>query len=97
MKRIYTWDAKPAQRNFSVADIRALKGKKKLTQTTANTTEEAAAAADAGIDLIMGNAHNTGVVKQDAPDLVFTAAVALPDFPTEAEVSKAAFAALKCD
>lgn len=95
MKRIYTWDAKPASRNLTVFDIRAAKGKRKLTQTTANTTEEAAAAADAGIDLIMGNAHNTEAVRQGAPDLFFTAAVALPDFPTETEVLKAAFAAMK--
>ena len=36
-KPIYTWDAKPSRRNLTAADIRACKGARKLTQTTANT------------------------------------------------------------
>ena len=44
-KPIYTWDAKPSRRNLTAADIRACKGLRKLTQTTANTVEEAAAPA----------------------------------------------------
>ncbi len=95
MKRIYTWDAKPARRNYTAADLRALKGKRKLTQTTANTAEEAAAAADAGIDLIMGNAQNTSTVRDGAPELFFTAAIALPDYPTATDVLNAAFKAMK--
>ena len=42
-KPIYTWDAKPSRRNLTAADIRACKGVRKLTQTTANTVEEAEA------------------------------------------------------
>ncbi len=95
MKQIYTWDAQPARRNLTVADLRAGKGLQKRTQTTANTAEEAAAAADAGIDLIMGNAQNTTVVRQGAPHLFFTAAIGLPDYPGERDVLKAAFEALK--
>ena len=95
MKRIYDWDARPQKRNFTAADLLALKGKRKLTQTTANSAEEAEAAADAGIDLIMGNAHNTEAVRQGAQELFFTAAIGLPDFPTEADVLNAAFAAMK--
>lgn len=95
MKRIYDWDAKFSLRNYTAADLRALKGKRKLTQTTANSIEEAAAARDAGIDLIMGNAQNTAAVRQGAPDMFFTAAIGLPDFPTEKGVLTAAFAAMK--
>lgn len=95
MKRIYDWDAKFSLRNYTAADLRALKGQRKLTQTTANTAEEAAAARDAGIDLIMGNAQNTAAVRQGAPDMFFTAAIGLPDFPTEKDVLTAAFAAMK--
>ena len=95
MKRIYDWDAKFALRNYTAADLRALKGRRRLTQTTANTAEEAAAARDAGIDLIMGNAHNTAAVREGAPDMFFTAAVGLPDFPTGKAVLEAAFAAMK--
>ena len=95
MKRIYDWDAKFSLRNYTAADLKDLKGKRKLTQTTANTAEEAAAAADAGIDLVMGNAHNTRAAREGAPNLFFTAAVAMPDFPTEKDVLTAAFRAMK--
>ncbi|MEO1679686.1 MAG: 3-methyl-2-oxobutanoate hydroxymethyltransferase [Pseudomonadota bacterium] len=95
MKRIYDWDAQPARRNYTAADLRALKGTRTLTQTTANSAEEAAAAHAAGIDLIMGNAQNTRDVRQGAPDMFFTAALGLPDYPTESDVLTAAFAAMK--
>jgi 3-methyl-2-oxobutanoate hydroxymethyltransferase len=95
MKRIYDWDARHVLRNYTVADLRALKGLRKLTQTTANSVEEAAAARDAGIDLIMGNAQNTKAVREGAPDMFFTAALGLPDYPTETDVLRAAFAAMK--
>ena len=48
MKRIYDWDASFSLRNYTAADLKDLKGQRKLTQTTANTQEEAAAARDAG-------------------------------------------------
>ncbi|SNZ08726.1 3-methyl-2-oxobutanoate hydroxymethyltransferase [Cohaesibacter gelatinilyticus] len=95
MKSIYTWDAQPAKRNLTAADILAAKGQRKLVQTTANNEEEAASAADAGLDMIMGNAHNTEAIRKGAPHLFFTAALGLPDFPTESDILKAAFAALK--
>ena len=53
MKKIYTWDAKPARRNLTVADIKSKKGKEKLTQVTANTADEAHAAGEASIDMIL--------------------------------------------
>ena len=95
MRRIYDWDARPQRRNCTAADLRALKRVRKLVQTTANSSEEAAAARDAGLDLVMGNAHNTAAVRAGAPDMFFTAAVSLPDFPTERDVLLAAFRAMK--
>ena len=44
MKNIYTWAAKPAKRTLTVGDLKAAKGKKKFTQVTANSVEEAEAA-----------------------------------------------------
>ena len=61
-KPIYTWDAKPSRRNLTAADIRAFKGNRKLTQTTANTVEEASAAAEAGVDMLMCAASNVSLV-----------------------------------
>ena len=95
MKRIYDWDAKFSLRNYTAADLRALKGVRKLTQTTANSEEEAAAAADAGIDLVMGNAVHAEEVRRGAPNHFYTAAIPMPDHPTEKDVLDAAFLAMK--
>jgi 3-methyl-2-oxobutanoate hydroxymethyltransferase len=43
----------------------------------------------------MGNAHNTKAVRIGAPDMFFTAAISLPDFPTDRDVLNAAFRAMK--
>lgn len=95
MKRIYDWDANFSLRNYTAADLRALKGARKLTQTTANSEEEAAAAADAGIDLVMGNAVNAEAVRRGAPSHFYTAAIPMPDHPSEKDVLDAAFLAMK--
>ena len=95
MKRVYDWDAKFSLRNYTAADLQALKGVRKLTQTTANSEEEAAAADDAGIDLVMGNAVNAEAVRRGAPNHYYTAAIPMPDHPTEKDVLEAAFLAMK--
>lgn len=95
MKRIYTWDAQFTRRNYTAACLQALKGQRKLVQTTANCAEEASAAWDARLDLIMGNAQNTAAVRRGAPEMFFTAALGLPDFATEKDVLTAAFKAMK--
>ena len=43
MKNIYTWAANPAKRTVTVGDIIEAKGKKILTQVTANNSLEAKA------------------------------------------------------
>ena len=93
-KPIYTWDAQPSRRNLTAADIRACKGVRKLTQTTANTVEEAAAAADSGIDLLICNAANVDVVRQGAPHHFLTAALTIPDYPTDEDILRGALTAL---
>ena len=97
MKKIYDWDAKPCERNHTVADLKARKGKNMgvLSQTTANTEEEAKAASEAGIDSIMCNAEKAKVARQGAPTLFLTAALALPDYPTQNDVLRGAFKAMK--
>jgi len=94
-KPIYTWDAKPSRRNLTAADIRACKGVRKLTQTTADTVEEAAAAADAGIDMLICGAANVGLVRQGAPHHFLTAALTIPDYPTDEDILRGALTALK--
>ena len=58
MKNIYTWAAKPAKRTLTVADLKTAKGKRKFTQVTANSVEEAEAAEKAGFDMIISNVKN---------------------------------------
>jgi 3-methyl-2-oxobutanoate hydroxymethyltransferase len=95
MKRIYTWDAQFTRRNYTAACLQDLKGRRKLVQTTANSAEEASAAWDAGLDLIMGNAQNAAAVRRGAPEMFFTAALGLPDFAAEKDILEAAFKAMK--
>ena len=94
-KPIYTWDAKPSRRNLTAADIRSCKGVRKLTQTTANTIEEAAAAAESGIDMLICGAANVELVRQGAPHHFLTAALTIPDYPTDEDILRGALAALK--
>jgi len=58
MKDIYTWGARPARRTLTVAGLQASKGGTKLVQVTANTADEAADAASAGIDMVIANSRN---------------------------------------
>jgi 3-methyl-2-oxobutanoate hydroxymethyltransferase len=94
-KPIYTWDAKPSHRNLTAADIRACKGNKKLTQTTANTAEEALAAADSEIDMLICGASNVSLVRQGAPYNFLTAALTIPDYPTDDDILRGALKALQ--
>lgn len=91
MKTIYTFGERRARRNFTVADIRSCKGVSKLTQTNPATTEEAAAAAAAGVDLLICGQSQYEAVRAGAPEHFITAALMLTDFPTELETTRAAF------
>ena len=64
-KPIYTWDAKPSRRNLTAADIIACKGNKKLTQTTANTIEDASAAVESDIDMPICDASTEEFVGEE--------------------------------
>ncbi len=95
MKRIYTWAASPAERNWTIADLLAGKGKRKWVQTTANSAEEAAAAETAGIDLIIGNAWNIETVRRGSGRLFLTAAIDLVRYPLPDDVLRAAMKAME--
>lgn len=94
MKRVYTWAAKPAERTVTIADLRAQKNKRKWTQVTANTAEEAAAAEAAGFDMIICNSMNAEQVREGSATLFLTASMGIPDFPTETDILREAFRAL---
>ena len=52
LKKVFSLSLDPGYRNYTIRDIIDLKGKKKLTQICVNTAKEAAAAEEAGIDII---------------------------------------------
>tara|TARA_B110000438_G_scaffold291223_1_gene327903 strand:+ start:59 stop:901 length:843 start_codon:yes stop_codon:yes gene_type:complete len=52
-KKVYSISLEPGYRNYTVRDLIDLKGKKKLTQIHVSTAEEARAAEEAGIDLLL--------------------------------------------
>ena len=64
MKKIYTYNVKPGFRNLTVADIKANKGVKKLTQVNAKNAEEAYAAGVANIDMLICDSNNVEKVRQ---------------------------------
>ena len=94
LRRVYTWAAKPAVRTLTVADLKANKGRKKWTQITANTPEEAIAADQAGLDMIICNSVNTGLVRSADTPQFLTASIGLPDFATESDILSEAFRCL---
>ena len=56
-KRVYSINLEAGYRNYTVKDLIDLKGKKKLTQIHVSTAEEAIAAEEAGIDLLLVRAY----------------------------------------
>lgn len=90
LKNIYTYGGFPAKRNLTVADIIALKGKRKLTQVSAINREEAAACEAAGIDLITIWDRDIHEVRAGAPDTFVTGALAMTDYHTNDEILRAA-------
>ena len=95
MKNIYTWAAKPAKRTLTVGDLKTAKGKRKFTQVTANSIEEAEAAEKAGFDMIISNAKNVIPVREGSKNLFLTAALVLNEFVTAEDVMRGAFKALE--
>ena len=96
MRTLYTWaGTQPSRRNLTVADLKTGKGKKKFTQVTTNTADEAATAAAAGLDMMICNSRNIAAVREGNDTLFLTAAVSLPHFPTADDVLREAFRAME--
>ena len=94
MKNIYTWAAVPAKRTLTVGDLKAAKSKKKFTQVTANSNEEADAAENAGFDMIICQAKNVLKVREGSKHLFLTASLILNQYVTNEDILRGAFKAL---
>jgi len=68
LKRIYDFSRTPAQRNYTIADLQALKGTgKKLSMSNPANAEELRACMDAGIDLLVVWESQIEEVRRIAP------------------------------
>ena len=95
MKKVYTWTAQPAYRTVTIADLQAQKGSRKWLQVTANSAEEAAAAAEAGFDMMACNSLNTQTVREGDNSVFLTSSLLFPVFATEDEIMTEAFRCLR--
>lgn len=96
MKSLYTMGGEQVSRHLTVADLLNAKGKRKFVQATATTTEDAIAAADAGIDMLSVSAgEELRLVRKVAPHLFLNTALPLTRFANPDELLRAAFDALE--
>ena len=92
MKKIFSINLQPGYRNYTVKDLIDLKGKKKLTQINVSTPEEAAAAEEASIDLII--APPTGDIKkirESAKKTFLTVGIPFLKYESKNKIIKKAF------
>jgi 3-methyl-2-oxobutanoate hydroxymethyltransferase len=95
MPRIFDWGAREVERRVTVADLRAARSAgRRYVQVTAETAEEAAAAEEAGIDMLVTRARNVEAVRKGSRQLFVTAALGFADAVTRDEILRTAFKAL---
>jgi 3-methyl-2-oxobutanoate hydroxymethyltransferase len=76
MPRILDYNGRDAERSVTVASLRALKGTStQYAQVTASTSEEAAAAEAAGIEMVVCLSQAVGAVRRGSSGVFVTAAI----------------------
>ena len=76
MPRIFDFAGREVERRQTVAGLRALKGSgQRATQTTAETAEEAAAADEAGVEMVVCRGANVREVRAGSQRVFVTAAL----------------------
>ena len=91
-KRVFSINNDLGYRNYTVRDIIQLKGKKKLTQVRVTNAEEAAAAEEAGIDLLLtGPGPELSKTRKAAAKTFMTVGVPFIQNPSKRDATKKAF------
>ncbi len=91
MKRIYTYGGRPAERNLTLACLRANKAAGiKMTQVSAQTREEAEACERLGIDMITIADLDIDEIRAGAPRTFVTGSQTMVQYVSEDEALRAA-------
>ncbi len=95
MPRIFDFAGREVERHQTVAGLRALKGSgRRVTQTTAENAEEAAAADEAGVEMVVCRSANVRQVRGGSQRLFVTAALGFTQAVTADDMLRAAFDAI---
>ena len=96
MPRIFDFAGREVERRQTVAGLRALKGTgQRATQTTAETAEEAAAADEAGVEMVVCRGANVRQVRAGSQRVFVTAALGFTQAVTADDMLRAAFGAIE--
>jgi len=96
MKNIYTFGRKPAQRNYTVADLQALKGSdKRLTMVNPANEAEFKACVEAGIDLLTVWDIHLDMCREIAPTHFAGTAMNWGQFATKDEILRHAIGCME--
>jgi len=86
-KTIYTYGTQQAVRNLTVADVIAARAAgRRLVQTNAFSTQEAAAAEAAGLDMLVCRTERYDDVRAGAPETFITAVLLMSSFQTTDDI-----------
>jgi 3-methyl-2-oxobutanoate hydroxymethyltransferase len=96
MKRIYDFGRNPAQRNYAVTDLKALKGSdRKLSMSNPADRDQITACVDAGIDLFVVGTDQMEDVRELAPTHFAGAGSTWAQFGSDDEIVAHAFEAMR--
>jgi len=96
MKNIYTFARKPAQRNYTIDDLRALKGSgQRLSMCNPANAQEIQACVDAGIDLLTVWDNQVGEARTIAPTHFMGTAMTWSQYHTKDEILRAAITCME--
>ena len=96
MKRIYDFSRTPAQRNYTVADLKALNGSgKTLTMCNPADRDQIVACVEAGIDLFVVGTDQMEDVRELAPTHFTGAGSSWAQFGSDDEIIAHAFEAMR--